>query len=33
MGGSAYVIKDWIDCSDSVIMSFYSGIEGGNALA
>ena len=33
MGGSAYIIKDWIDCSDSVIMSFYSGIEGGNALA
>ncbi len=33
MGGSAYVIKDWIDCADSVIMSFYSGIEGGNALA
>lgn len=33
MGGSAYIIKDWIDCADSVIMSFYSGIEGGNALA
>ena len=33
MGGSAYVIKDWIDCADSVIMSFYSGLEGGNALA
>ena len=33
MGGSAYVIKDWIDCADAVIMSFYSGLEGGNALA
>ena len=33
MGGSAYVIKDWIDCADGVIMSFYSGLEGGNALA
>ena len=33
MGGSAYVIKDWIDLSDSVVMSFYSGLEGGNALA
>ncbi len=33
MGGSAYVIKDWIDYADSVVMSFYSGIEGGNALA
>lgn len=33
MGGSAYIIKDWIDCTDSVIMSFYSGLEGGNAIA
>ena len=33
MGGSAYVIKDWIDCTDAVVMSFYSGLEGGNALA
>ena len=33
MGGSAYVIKDWIDLADAVIMSFYSGLEGGNALA
>ncbi len=33
MGGSAYIIKDWIDCADSVLMSFYSGLEGGNALA
>ena len=33
MGGSAYVIKDWTDLADAVIMSFYSGLEGGNALA
>ncbi|MBQ2973988.1 MAG: glycoside hydrolase family 3 C-terminal domain-containing protein [Clostridia bacterium] len=33
MGGSAYVINEWTDCADSVLMSFYSGIEGGNALA
>ncbi len=33
MGGSAYIINDWIDCADAVIMSFYSGLEGGNALA
>ena len=33
MGGSAYVIKNWIDLADAVVMSFYSGIEGGNALA
>ena len=32
MGGSAYVIKEWIDCADAVVMSFYSGLEGGNAL-
>ncbi len=33
MGGSAYVIKDWLHCADGVLMSFYSGVEGGNALA
>lgn len=33
MGGSAYVINDWADCADAILMSFYSGIEGGNALA
>ncbi len=33
MGGSAYVIKDWTDLADAVVMSFYSGLEGGNALA
>ncbi|MBQ8016439.1 MAG: glycoside hydrolase family 3 C-terminal domain-containing protein [Clostridia bacterium] len=33
MGGSAYVINDWADIADAVLMSFYSGIEGGNALA
>ncbi len=33
MGGSAYVINDWTDIADAVLMSFYSGIEGGTALA
>ena len=33
MGGSAYIIKDWIDLADAVVMSFYSGLEGGNAIA
>ncbi len=33
MGGSAYIIKDWSSKVDSVVMSFYSGLEGGNALA
>ena len=33
MGGSAYVIKDWIDKADAVLTSFYCGLEGGNALA
>ena len=33
MGGSAYVIKEWADLSDAILFSFYSGLEGGNALA
>lgn len=33
MGGSAYVIKEWIDLPEAVLFSFYSGLEGGNALA
>ena len=33
MGGSAYVIRDWSELADGVLMSFYSGLEGGNALA
>ncbi len=33
MGGSAYVIKDWADTADAILMSFYSGLEGGNAFA
>ncbi len=33
MGGSAYIMNGWIDRCDAVLMSFYSGIEGGNALA
>ena len=27
MGGSAYVINDWADCADAIMMSFYSGLE------
>lgn len=33
MGGSAYVIKEWSHSADAVLFSFYSGLEGGNALA
>ncbi len=33
IGGSAYVIKEWTDLADSILFSFYSGLEGGNALA
>lgn len=33
MGGSAYVITAWEELSDSILFSFYSGLEGGNALA
>ena len=33
MGGSAYVIKEWSDLASGILMSFYSGLEGGNALA
>ncbi len=33
MGGSAYVIKEWTDLADAIVFSFYSGLEGGNALA
>lgn len=33
MGGSAYVIKEWSDLASSILFSFYSGLEGGNALA
>ena len=33
MGGSAYVIREWTDCADAILFSFYSGLEGGNALA
>ncbi len=33
MGGSAYVINDWHDLADAILFSFYSGLEGGNALA
>ena len=33
MGGSAYVMKEWSDLADGILMSFYAGLEGGNALA
>lgn len=33
MGGSAYVMREWSDLADAILMSFYSGLEGGNALA
>lgn len=33
MGGSAYVIREWTDSADAILFSFYSGLEGGNALA
>ncbi len=33
MGGSAYVINEWTDSVDAILFSFYSGLEGGNALA
>ena len=32
MDGSAYVIKEWSDSADAILFSFYSGLEGGNAL-
>ena len=33
MGGSAYVINEWHEMADAILFSFYSGLEGGNALA
>ena len=33
IGGSAYVIEEWKDEADAILHSFYSGMEGGNALA
>lgn len=33
MGGSAYVINEWHEEADAILFSFYSGLEGGNALA
>ncbi|MBR0508688.1 MAG: glycoside hydrolase family 3 C-terminal domain-containing protein [Clostridia bacterium] len=33
MGGSAYVMREWSALADGILMSFYSGLEGGNALA
>ncbi|MCR5208283.1 MAG: glycoside hydrolase family 3 C-terminal domain-containing protein [Eubacterium sp.] len=33
IGGSAYVIEEWKDEAGAILHSFYSGMEGGNALA
>ena len=33
IGGSAYIIEEWKDEANAVLHSFYSGMEGGNALA
>ena len=33
MKSCAYVIKEWTDSADAILFSFYSGLEGGNALA
>ena len=33
IGGSAYIIKEWKDEANAILHSFYSGMEGGNALA
>ena len=33
MGGSAFVMREWSDTADAILMSFYSGMEGGNALS
>ncbi len=33
IGGSAYVITEWEDEANAIFHSFYSGMEGGNALA
>ena len=32
-GGSAIVVRDWIENVDALLMSWYGGCEGGNALA
>ena len=31
--GNAVLVEEWEDCADAIIMSFYNGLEGGNALA
>lgn len=33
IGGSAYIIEEWKDEAAAILESFYSGMEGGNALA
>jgi beta-glucosidase len=32
-GGSAIIMRDWVDSVDAVLMSWYGGMEGGRALA
>ncbi len=32
-GGSAIIVRDWIDHVDALLMAWYGGVEGGNALA
>ncbi len=33
MGGSAFIMREWSGLADAILMSFYSGMEGGAALA
>lgn len=33
VGGSAYIIEEWKNEASAILHSFYSGMEGGNALA
>ena len=33
MGGSAFAMREWSDLAHAILMSFYSGMEGGAALA
>lgn len=33
IGGSAYIIEEWKEGANAILHSFYSGMEGGNALA